>query len=87
MAVVNLSNTAQQYVAELGPADQETVDRAITVLEDDVFRSENRIDLNRVEQGYSMYACIIGRFWFGFVSISPTQVAVLYLSKRSAFRP
>ena len=85
MADVFLSELAESELRELSPSDQKEVARAISFLEDDKFRKQNRINLLLIEDRHEIYALIVGIIWLGFYEDSDKLVMLVHMSIRSRF--
>ncbi len=87
MATVWLSEPAENELREFVLRDQQKVADAITLLENDNYREQNKLDLNLIEQGYNLYSLLVGGVWLGFHEDHNNDICVDWLSLRSRFRP
>lgn len=87
MAIVWLSEPAENEFNGFAPADQQDVSEAISLLEDDSYRERNKLDLNLIEQGFRLYSLVVGRVWLGFHDHTNGAVCIDWVSLRSRFRP
>lgn len=87
MAEVFLSKSSEDILIGLSPSDQKEVARALSFLEDDTFRSQNRIDLILIEDGERIFALVVGIIWLAFYEGNEKSIKVVHLSMRSRFRP
>jgi hypothetical protein len=87
MATVWLSEPAESELKRFAPKYQQFVADAITLLENDYYREQNKLDLNLVEQGFSLYSLVVGGVWFGFHEDHNGDIYVDWISLRSRFRP
>ena len=87
MATVWFSEPAEQELKRFANKDQQKVADAVSLLEDDIYREQNKLDLNLVEQGFKIYSLIIGGVWLGFHNDSRNSVCVDWVSLRSRFEP
>lgn len=87
MAEVFLSKLAEDELRGLSPGDQQDAARAISFLEDDLFREQNKVNLVLVEDGKEIFALVVGTIWLGFYEDNDDSIMLIHLSVRSRFRP
>jgi hypothetical protein len=87
MASAWLSEPAENELKGFAYEDQEKVANAISLLEDDSYREQNKLDLNLIEKGYRIHSLIVGMVWLGFHKDAGGDVCVDWVSLRSRFRP
>jgi len=86
LAKVFLSEPAEEELRKLSPRDQEEVARAMSFLEDDGFRDQNKVDLCLREDNFQIYALLSGTVWLAFYTNTGGTVNVVHLSMHSRFR-
>lgn len=86
MAEVFLSEPAENELRGLSPGNQQDVARAISFLEDDGFRQQNKVDLCLIEDRKEIFALVVGIIWLGFYEDNDSSIKVIHLSVRSRFR-
>jgi hypothetical protein len=87
MATVWLSEPAENELKGFAPDYQQEVAEAISLLEDDSYREQNKLDLNLIEKGHKLYSLLVGAVWLGFHEDTSDSVCVDWVSLRSRFRP
>ncbi len=87
MATVWLSEPAENELKRFASEDRQKVADAIRLLEDDNYREQNELDLNLVEQGFSLYSLLVGGAWLGFHEDHNGDICVDWISLKSRFRP
>ena len=87
MTDVFFSALAKEELKQMSPADRKGVSRAISFLQEDSLREQNKIDLCLNENGCDLWALIVGRIWLGFYIHNNGSVCVTHISLRSLFRP
>lgn len=85
MANISLSHRAEEELIGLSPSDQKEVARALSLLKDDLFRGQNKIDLVLVEDEERIFALVVGIIWLAFYEDSNESINVVHLSVRSRF--
>ena len=83
MAEVFLSKLAEDEFIGLSPGNQQYAARAISFLEDDTFREQNKVDLLCIRDGERLFALIVGIIWLGFYEDDNNSIMVMHLSVRS----
>jgi hypothetical protein len=84
--MVYICEPAKAELKGFSREDQERVAEAISILEDDSYREQNKIDLVLVEDGCKIWALIVGIVWLAFYE-DGEDVQIVWLSLRSRFRP
>jgi hypothetical protein len=87
MATAWMSEPAENELRGFATNRQQAVADAISLLEDDSYRKQNKLDLNLVEKGYRLYSLLVGTVWLGFHEDTSDSVCVDWISLRSRFRP
>lgn len=87
MADIFLSEAAKEELRRFSPDDQQEVVRAISFLEDEEFREQNKMDLCLREDEFDIWALVVGTIWLGFCTSPNGSIRVVWLSLRSRFRP
>jgi len=80
------SEPAENELKSFASNDQQAVADAVLLLEDDIYREQNKLGLNLVEGGFNIYSLIVGIVWFGFHKDTDEDVYVDWVSLRSRFR-
>ncbi len=83
---VCLSQSSKQELQSFSSEYQGRVSEAISFLENDSFREQNRIDLVLIEEGYKIWALVVGEVWLSFHEDNG-NLCVDWVSLRSRFRP
>lgn len=86
MATVWLSKHAEDDLKRLNPTDLQVVTKAISVLEDDDYRGENKIDFCVIENDYRVWGLLVGYVWLTFGEKSDKEIEIVHLSIQSRFR-
>lgn len=86
MASVWFCEPADNELKRFASDDTDNVAIAVSYLENDVYREQNKIDLNLIEEGFQIYSIIIGSVWLGFHADDNGNVWVDWVSLRSRFR-
>lgn len=87
MATAWLSEPAEDEFNRFAPTDQQDVSEAISLLEDNVYRERNKLDLNLIEEGFRLYSLVVGGVWLGFHDHTDGDICIDWVSLRSRFRP
>lgn len=87
MVTVWFSEPAETQLMGFATEDREKVNRAVSLLENDSYRAQNQLDLNLIEQGFSIYSLIVGTVWLGFHEDTNGDICVDWVSLKSRFRP
>lgn len=86
MSKAYLARQTEDELRKLSPGDQREVARVISLLEDDVFREYNKIDLVLIESGFKVWSLCVGVVWLAFVEEGDGSVKVAHLCLLSRFR-
>jgi hypothetical protein len=86
MATFWFSEPAEKELKRFATEDQQEVAEAISLVEGDIYREQNKLDLNLVEQGFKIYSLIVGGVWLGFHDDTNGDICVDWVSLRSRFR-
>jgi len=87
MAVIWFCEPAENELKQFSHEDQQEVSGAISLLGNDDYRNQNKLNLNLVERGFNIYSLLVGRIWLAFYEDSSGDVWVDWVSLRSRFRP
>ena len=86
MATVWFCEPAEKELKRFARDDKNNIAIAVSYLEDDIYRKQNKLDLNLIEEGFQIYSLIIGNVWLGFHEGDDGDVWVDWVSLRSRFR-
>ncbi|HEX75766.1 MAG TPA: hypothetical protein G4O12_04195 [Dehalococcoidia bacterium] len=86
MARVGLSESATDELASFSKTDQQSVSAAISLLKQDKYRNQNKVDFNLVEGGYKIWALFVDVVNLAFHELPNGDICVDWLSLRSKFR-
>jgi len=87
MATVWFCEPAELELKRFNTDNHEKVNEAISLLENDFYREQNKLDLNLIEHGNKIYGLLVGRVWIAFHEKIGGSVWVDWVSLRSRFRP
>jgi hypothetical protein len=79
--------SAKQELKSLSFQNQREVSDTISLLEDENYREQNKIDLCLVAEGYMIWSLVVGEVWLAFHRGTHTDIYIDWLSIRSRFRP
>jgi mRNA-degrading endonuclease RelE of RelBE toxin-antitoxin system len=85
MTVAWFSEPAEKELKRFNRADQQRVSTAISLLEDETFRQQNKLDLNLREGGYKIWALVTGIVWLAFHEDNDEKICIDWVSLRSRF--
>ena len=86
MAEIYLTSDAEIFLSNSGPGNQQSLARAVDLIQDDEFRDSSKVDVRLRTDGGAVYMCVIGRSRVFFVERADTSVWVIHLSLISRFR-
>lgn len=87
MAIIWLCEPAENELKQFSHEDRQKVFDAISLLGNDDYRNQNKLNLNFTERGFSIYSLLVGRVWLAFHEDSKGDVWIDWVSLRSRFRP
>lgn len=82
-----LSQSAKQELKSFSQENKGKVSEAISLLEDNNYREQNKVDLCLIEEGYNIWSLVVGRVWLAFHEDNHRDICVDWVSLRSRFRP
>lgn len=86
MAKVDVSETVELIITGQNPSNQIEIARVLALLGDDAYREANKMDVCLVEDGYGIWALVVGRIWIAFVeNADASSIIVVHLSLLSLF--
>ncbi len=86
MSNIFLSKLAESELRDFDPDDRKQVARVISLLEDESFRSYNKMDLILIEDGYDVWSICVGIIWLAYIEDVANIVKVVHISLLSRFR-
>lgn len=81
-----LSEPAKLELKSFSSENKDKVSEAISLLGDNNYREQNKVDLVFIEEGYKIWQLIVGIVWLAFHYYNG-DLCIDWVSLRSRFRP